>query len=430
MLFLDEPTSGLDSASAFHVMSSLRHFAKATKTPLIVTIHQPSVSLFELADSLLLMSGGNSVYMGPLSKLIPHFSLLGFQCPSHISVPEYLLDLVNRDFGTHTEETVAAIIKGWVSSDVKRELDAKLLELNVPLQAPRDTAVVEPFTYRTDELTTTLSLLKRGFTNAMRSPAVIWFRSAMYIMLSLLIGTVWLQLGDSAKVINDVNGALFFTTAFMIFMSISVLPMYLEERNVFIRERANGSYSVTSYLVSHFLFEVPFIFALSLVCCIAVYWLVGFWADGSKFFIFTANLFIGLMVAESIMVLISACIPYFIVGIAVGAFTFGAFMCVMGYFIAFSQIGWWWKWMRYIAVHYYNFSTFMTNQYRGNTYTAYCPDTNQYPCYPKDVSGDSLISYYDLEGRIWVNFLVQIVMIIIYRVLAGVYLHYKVNGKK
>jgi hypothetical protein len=33
-------------------------------------------------------------------------------------------------------------------------------------------------------------------------------------------------------------------------------------------------------------------------------------------------------------------------------------MCVMGYFIAFSQIGWWWRWLRYIAVHYYNFSTF------------------------------------------------------------------------
>ncbi len=87
------------------------------------------------------------------------------------------------------------------------------------------------------------------------------------------------------------------------------------------------------------------------------------------------------MVAESIMVLIAATVPYFVVvraslravclclthcrirttppqGIAVGAFLFGAFMCVMGYFIVFSQIGWWWRWLRYVAVHYYNFSTF------------------------------------------------------------------------
>lgn len=134
----------------------------------------------------------------------------------------------------------------------------------------------------------------------MRAPAVIWFRFAMYFMLSILIGTIWLLLGDSAKVITDVNGrraapewrmwrggggvcahrsvgALFFTTAFMIFMSISVLPMYLEERHVFIRERANASYSVAAYLVAHLGFELPFVFLLSLVCSSTVYWLVGFW---------------------------------------------------------------------------------------------------------------------------------------------------------
>jgi ABC-type multidrug transport system permease subunit len=63
----------------------------------------------------------------------------------------------------------------------------------------------------------------------------------------------------------------------MIFMSISVLPMYLEERQVFIRERANASYSVASYLIAHFCFELPFVFLLSLVCSSTVYWLVGFW---------------------------------------------------------------------------------------------------------------------------------------------------------
>jgi hypothetical protein len=43
--------------------------------------------------------------------------------------------------------------------------------------------------------------------------------------------------------------------------------------------------------------------------------------DPNKFFIFVANLFVGLMVAESIMVLISSMVPWFIVGIAIGAFT-------------------------------------------------------------------------------------------------------------
>ena len=83
-------------------------------------------------------------------------------------------------------------------------------------------------------------------------------------------------------------------------------------------------------------------------------------------------------------------------------------MCVMGYFVAFEQVGWWWRWMRYIAVHYYSFSTFMTNQYEGNTYLAYCPNPAEFPCYTNNVVGDTLITYYDLESRIWLNFVVMV----------------------
>jgi hypothetical protein len=72
----------------------------------------------------------------------------------------------------------------------------------------------------------------------------------------------------------------------------------------------------------------------------------------------------------------------------------------------------------------------MTNQYMGNNYTAYCPSITQFPCYTTDVAGDSIVLYYELESRIWVNFVVQIAMIIILRLAAGFYLHFRVRGKK
>lgn len=429
MLFLDEPTSGLDSASAFSIMKSIRKYAIATKTPVLCTIHQPSELLFELGDNLLLLSGGKQVYFGPISQLENHFNALGFHCPPRTSLAEWMLDLVNRDFGE--DAVVDKCIADWNTSQLKRDLDAKLEKMGAPMEhQPPEEEFLNPLPYKTSQVDATWALFLRGFRNAMRAPQVIWLRFAMYFMLSILIGTIWLQLGTSAKVINDFNGCMFYTTAFMIFMSISVLPAYLEERNVFIRERANASYSVQSYLIAHFLFELPFLFLLSLVCSSTIYWLVGFWAEPNKFFIYVANLFLGFMVAESIMVLISAAVPYFIVGIAIGAFTFGAFMCVMGYFIAFPQIGWWWRWMRYIAVHYYNFSTFMTNQYAGNTYTAFCPVPGQFPCYPDNVNGTSIVTYYDLEQRIWLNMLVQLLMVFGYRFFAWLYMTMKIRGKK
>jgi ABC-type multidrug transport system ATPase subunit/rRNA maturation endonuclease Nob1 len=71
ILFLDEPTSGLSSEDALMVMKVLRDLANAGKTVLI-TIHQPGLEVFRLADTLLMVSKDKNskdpakmVYFGP-----------------------------------------------------------------------------------------------------------------------------------------------------------------------------------------------------------------------------------------------------------------------------------------------------------------------------------------------------------------------------
>jgi ABC-type multidrug transport system ATPase subunit/ABC-type multidrug transport system permease subunit len=71
VLFLDEPTSGLSSRDAFNVMKLLRQLADSGKT-ILLTIHQPSLDVFRLMDSLVLVSKdtntadpGRLVYFGP-----------------------------------------------------------------------------------------------------------------------------------------------------------------------------------------------------------------------------------------------------------------------------------------------------------------------------------------------------------------------------
>lgn len=66
ILFLDEPTSGLDSRAALVVMRVVKNIA-ATGRTVLCTIHQPSSEVFYLFDYLLLLkSGGETVYFGPL----------------------------------------------------------------------------------------------------------------------------------------------------------------------------------------------------------------------------------------------------------------------------------------------------------------------------------------------------------------------------
>lgn len=55
----------------------------------------------------------------------------------------------------------------------------------------------------------------------------------------------------------------------------------------------------------------------------SAYFLIGLKYEG--FGLFLADLFLALLVAESMVVMISAVVPNFIVGIAVGAGLFGMF---------------------------------------------------------------------------------------------------------
>jgi energy-coupling factor transporter ATP-binding protein EcfA2 len=64
--FMDEPTSGLDARSAATVMTAVRNVASNGRT-VMVTIHQPSIEIFESFDRLVLLGpGGNPVFIGQL----------------------------------------------------------------------------------------------------------------------------------------------------------------------------------------------------------------------------------------------------------------------------------------------------------------------------------------------------------------------------
>ncbi len=75
-------------------------------------------------------------------------------------------------------------------------------------------------------------LVHRNFTNTYRNPGVILVRLIMYAMLSIMIGGMFWENGDKTtdKAIQGRIACLFFVFAFMVFMSIAVLPFYMWDR--------------------------------------------------------------------------------------------------------------------------------------------------------------------------------------------------------
>jgi apolipoprotein N-acyltransferase len=100
----------------------------------------------------------------------------------------------------------------------------------------------------------------------------------MYLGLAILMGTAWLRLGYSQWNIQNVINALFYGSAFMSFMvhfhypsprwarsksswqqAVAYIPAFLEDRAVYIKERANGLYGSLSFLLANIIIGIPFL---------------------------------------------------------------------------------------------------------------------------------------------------------------------------
>ena len=225
---------------------------------MIASIHQPSTSTFNLFDSCYLLSKGRLCYGGSITGLSSYFESLGYPFPLHVNPAEFLLDLVNVDF---------ALDDAAVGHRLKRIVDEWAVSSKRPEQtrerpASYDPEAVEvsivPLTRRS-RLLIPLTLLHRNFIKSYRDIVMYGIRIAMYLGLAIMMGTVWLQLGNGQDYIQPYINALFFGSAFMSFMAVAYVPAYLEDRATFVKERANGLYGPVSFLVANFLIGLPYL---------------------------------------------------------------------------------------------------------------------------------------------------------------------------
>lgn len=489
VLLVDEPTSGLDSASALRVMEFLQAVARSG-VAVVATVHQPAKRVWELADSVCFLSKGSVVYFGDRECVVDYFEGKGVSLPERVAVSEWVLEETNGDFWDD-DSRVQRLVDAWDDSKEKKRLDKSIREWadGKPTARGEDMTASNKRSsedqalsnevqgtrgkYARGFLAQTFILAKRNLKDAMRNPAVIYLRFAMYFALALLIGIAWLRVPAKANRMQDLLGALFFANAFLVFMAIAVLPVYLSglsstfpsplhlssemsnrtpnsdpscfsvcplsypclilsmrliERRIVTRERMNGGYSVSAYLMGHLVIEGVMLGVLSLCVTAVLYSMVNLHPTVDRAFFWALTLWLSLMVAESIMILISSIVPMFIVGIAAGAFLFGAFMVVQGFFTRVEFIPWPLRWLGFIGLHSYSFAAMVINEFDGRTYAA---TPNSFPPFPNDVDGVSVVNNLDfISNSKWVNIAVIAVMLVVYRFLAFLWISKFHNGKK
>ncbi|KAM1442679.1 hypothetical protein COP2_010523 [Malus domestica] len=433
LLFLDEPTSGLDSASAFFVTQTLRALARDGRT-VIASIHQPSSEVFELFDQLYLLSSGKTSSYGHIGRFFQFFSQSGFPCPALRNPSDHFLRCINSDF-----DKVKATLKGsmklrFEASDDPLEKMTTAEAIRVLINSYRSSQYSYAAREKVEEISKVkgtvldsggsqasffmqaFQLTKRSFINMSRDFGYYWLRLVIYIVVTVCIGTIYLNVGTGYSSILARGSCASFVFGFVTFMSIGGFPSFIEDMKVFQRERLNGHYGVTAFVISNTFSAMPFLILITFLAGTVCYFMVRLHPGFEHYLFFVLCLYASVTVVESLMMAIASVVPNFLMGIIIGAGIQGIFMLVSGYFRLPNDIPKLvWRYpMSYISFHFWALQGQYQNDLSGLLFDNDTPD--HLPKIPGEYILENVFQINTARSK-WIDLSVILSMIVVYRII-------------
>ncbi|GMN49474.1 hypothetical protein TIFTF001_018628 [Ficus carica] len=422
LLFLDEPTSGLDSAASYYVMSRIARLDQmdGARRTIIASIHQPSSEVFQLFNSLCLLSAGKTVYFGPASAANEFFTSSGFPCPTLQNPSDHFLKTINKDFEQHVEdiergitveEVIDTLIKSYKASEGYQQV-----RRNVADMCKLDCGALEKKRGRASFLNQCQVLTRRSFKNMHRDWGYYWLRIVIYVALSLGLGTLYYDIGSSYESIQSRGSLLMFVASFLTFMTIGGFPSLVEDMKIFERERLNGHYSSTAFMIGNTISAQPYLLLISVIPGGLAYYLPGLQKNYKHFLYFISVLYVCMMLVESLMMIVASLVPNFLMGIITGSGIQGFMILGGGFFRLPRDLPrpLWRYPVFYVAFHRYAYQGLFKNEFEGLVFPNAEGGASAF------ITGEEILTHQwqvNMSYSKWVDLAVLFGMVVFYRVL-------------
>ncbi|KAG7579039.1 ABC-2 type transporter [Arabidopsis thaliana x Arabidopsis arenosa] len=433
VLILDEPTSGLDSTSALLIIDMLKHMAETRGRTIILSIHQPGFRIVKQFNSVLLLANGSTLKQGSVDQLGVFLRSNDLHPPLHENIVEFAIEsieAITKQQRLQEIRRAAHVLTSQTTLQEKRSEDsqgesksgkftlqqlfqqtrvADVGTMNIATEFTRD--------FANSRLEETMILTHRFSKNIFRTKELFACRTVQMLGSGIVLGLIFHNLKDDLKGARERVGLFAFILTFLLTSTIEALPIFLQEREILMKETSSGSYRVSSYAVANGLVYLPFLLILAILFSLPVYWLVGLNPNFMAFLHFLLLIWLILYTANSVVVCFSALVPNFIVGNSVISGVMGSFFLFSGYFISNHEIPSYWIFMHYISLFKYPFEGFLINEFSKSSK---CLEYGFGKCL---VTEEDLLKEerYGEENR-WRNVVIMLCFVLLYRFISYVIL--------
>ncbi|CAI5489995.1 unnamed protein product [Closterium sp. Naga37s-1] len=420
ILFLDEPTSGLDSSNAYRVVKILKDIALTSESIVIMVIHQPSFRVLEQIDQLLMLSTGNMIFFGPPPHLPAFFDAFGTPVPKFANPTEFALELLeqlkstseaalmelvafaadwhrSRDHMAHAktgrhakpallaapggggdgEETDSgggsgAGAHGRKGADGKKKfcgLAGKLGKKGGKKgEEEEEEEVVESghkgtHRYANSWFREFYILFVRSGLMIIRNPLLYFLRLMLLTVAGFLLASLFYKPTHDPQGMLERLAYLSFIVAMLFFCSADATPIFIMERNIFIRETSHNTYRASTYVVATMAVYIPLQALMAMTLTLESWWTVGLSGGFPGALFFATICFLCLFTGNAIATFASSFFKNMILAYATVISTMAYFTLVSGFYIHRTSIPKFWIWLHYISPMKYAFEALVQNEF-------------------------------------------------------------------
>jgi ATP-binding cassette subfamily G (WHITE) protein 2 (SNQ2) len=164
----------------------------------------------------------------------------------------------------------------WLESEEFATVKAEVEEINQKAAASPDIQEEKSLSYATPFFTQLKVVVERANQAMWRSPDYVFTRLFAHVVIALLTGLTFLQVGNGYTDLQYRVFAIFIVTVLPAIVISQIEPMFIMARQVFIREASSKMYSPAVFAIAQLIAEIPGSILCAVAFFLSLYYPAGF----------------------------------------------------------------------------------------------------------------------------------------------------------